>query len=1066
MRLRTYITLLGLAVLLTACGTSVKSSWTNFRAYYNTYYNAKKNFREGYRKVSQQKLNLNPEQPIRIHPQPVKAGDEEFTKAIDKGATILRKFPDSKWVDDALALIGKSYFFKEEYFSADQKFQELYRTTEDPEMRHRAVIWRGRVFLETGLFAQGINYIKGELEDSGSDWKPASKAEAFALMAEFHTQLEQPRQAITYLEQCLPNLEGRLLQARGYFLYGQLLEEQGMLDQAFEAYRRVPGLHPPYELVSLAERKEAEVSRESGNLERALDIYTDMSRDDKNFDIRPDLYYEIARTQQARGNYGEAERIYNRVLHQSINPPSRETAAKAYYGLAEVFRYHYKNFAEAAAYYDSASSQNADPDKVPESFNAGGLAQSFGEYARLKSRSHRLDSLLWLGSLPPARFDSVLQRIRERKRREMQRQLRERQQQSNTLVNITGNGGGATADESSDSGFLNYRNPRQLADARRQFQAYWGNRPLVDDWRRVEAVRQFRQNGGDTAAATGAREQVAREEEGGREVEIDLSEIPFTDEAKQKTKKDLARVRYELGNVFFLSLNMPDSAQVYYRSVIERFPHSSYAPQAMYSLVELSLINNKPDTAKQWAQTLMDQYPQTVYAMRAADRMKLKKGGDQQNGMSIDSTRFEYNKRLDSLMSFLAARSARKWQQFAGESPWPDMAGRAMLKAARHYLEASQLEPVGSRPAYSPSRLLMALRDTAGTSRSSAPVCPGTWWPAARHTALQLNEQYPDYAVYFSLGDAQADSLVTCRDLELATLRPIGDADPTQPGFRAYMQLADSLQDFRRLRTAEFKREFALEHRSMEGGARLLFQAAEDYMQMAKQDTAFRRREQALYEARRTFSARQTELQALQDSAAALLRADSLSDARRKYWSSMADSTLETPDFAALFPYRGAYWDSTRSVLANLQQYFPEFGNRDQVRRLAETLKIPSAIQQQEESDRQRFEPEPALPEKPFYTCGELGVSPEVVGGMKNFMSKVDFPERVKNMHISGELTYRMMIDKEGKPIQWDRISETGRLDLEGPLEQAFKDSLRFRPLTNNGRPVNVQCEVTFPIGF
>lgn len=1066
MRLRTYITLLSLAVLFTACGTSVKSSWTNFRAYYNTYYNAKKNFREGYRKVSQQKLNLNPEQPIRIHPQPVKAGDEEFTKAIDKGATILRKFPDSKWVDDALALIGKSYFFKEEYFSADQKFQELYRTTDNASMRHEAVIWRGRVFLETGLFAQGINYIKSELEDTGEEWEPAVRAEALALLAEYNTRLEQPRQAIAYLEQCLPVLEERMLQARGYFLYGQLLEEQGKLDQAFEAYRKVPGLHPPYELVSLAERKEAEVSRESGNLKRALDIYTDMSRDDKNFDIRPDLYYEIARTQQARGNYDEAEQIYNRVLHQSINPPNRETAAKAYYGLAEVFRYHYRNFAGAAAYYDSASSQNADPEKVPESFNAGGLARSFGQYARLKSSSYRLDSLLWLGSLPSAQFDSVLQRIRERKRSEMEQQLRERQQQSNTLVNITENGGRATADQSRESGFLNYRNPKQLADARRQFEAYWGGRPLVDDWRRVEAVRQFRQNGGDTAAVTEAQEQVTREEEGVRQVEIDLSEIPFTDEAKAKTRKELARIRYELGNVFFLSLDMPDSAQVYYRSVIDRFPRSSYAPQAMYSLVELNLINNKPDTARTWAEKLLNQYPQTVYAMRAADRMKFEKDRDRQDGMSIDSTRFEYNQRLDSLVTFLAVRSARKWQKFAEDGAWPDIAGRALLNAARRYLEASQREPGYSRDSYSPSRLLTALRDTAGTGTSSVPVCPGTWWPAAQRVMKRLNEQYPDFAVYLALGDAQSDSLVTCSDLELATLRPAGDMDPTQPGFGAYRRLADSLQDFRRLKIAEFKRKFALEHTDMKGGARLLFQAAEDYMQMAKQDTAFRRREQALYEARRTFAAWQDELQALQDSAAIVLRTDSLSDVRRRYWSSISDSTIKAPDFDSLFPYRGAYWDSTRSVLADVQQHFPGFGHRDQVKRLAKALQIPPAIQRQEEPGRRRFAPEPVLPEKPYYTCGELGVSPEVVGGMERFMRRVDFPERVKNMHISGELTYRMMIDEEGKPMQWDRISEDSGMDLEGPLEQAFKDSLRFRPMTNNGRPVKVQCEVTFPIGF
>jgi tetratricopeptide (TPR) repeat protein len=197
--------LISATVLLSACGSTLKQNWRNFTAYYNTYYNAKRAYQTGIEQVEEQSVNINPEQPIRIHTAPVGAGQQNFQKAITKGAKILRKYPNTKWVDNALSLIGKSYYYRQEYFSAEQKFRELYANANSPKMKQRAVLWRGRIFMEMELYSQGISYLQNELGDI-ENWNKSVKAEVQSVMAELYSYLNQWEPANEYLVESIPQL--------------------------------------------------------------------------------------------------------------------------------------------------------------------------------------------------------------------------------------------------------------------------------------------------------------------------------------------------------------------------------------------------------------------------------------------------------------------------------------------------------------------------------------------------------------------------------------------------------------------------------------------------------------------------------------------------------------------------------------------------------------------------------------------------------------------------------------------------------------------------------------------
>ncbi len=622
MQKKLLVLLLGITFL--GCSSGMKSRWGNFTAYYNTYYNAKKSYNAGLQKVLDSKVTYNAQQPIRIYEVPINAGAQDFDKAIEKGAEILRKYEDSKWVDNSLNLIGKSYFFKKEYFSADQKFQEIALTAEDETLIQESVLWRARVLLEMELYGQGIQYINEQLNLKGRSWDKVKRAELKSILAQYFVAQENWTDAISELNESLQNLNNKKYKERGYFLLGQLNERTGKYREAYNAYKTVENFYYDYDLQYLALRKRAETARILGDNQSALNTFTRMVKDDKNTEFKTEIDYEIAKTYQEQNEFEEAEIIYKNLLDNTTDRPSPETKALTYYGLAQIYQFGYNDFEMAAAYYDTSSRQNASLQKLPESYNAGELAESFGEYARLKNELSYRDSLLWVSNLPQQELDSLIAEIKKRKLNELEQARKDQEKQQNTLVNVSNTQESTT--NSAGNGFLNVNSATLQANARTQFIAIWGDRPLVDNWR----VRELITSSNSAQSGQNETDQVSQRSGSLTSVQttVDLSEVPFQQSEKIEAREELARLKYQLGNLFFISLEMPDSAAIYFEDVIENHPETDEVPVSYYSLSEIQHTTGLNEKALKNAEILVSKYPGSRYAKRIAEKYNLEPGNE------------------------------------------------------------------------------------------------------------------------------------------------------------------------------------------------------------------------------------------------------------------------------------------------------------------------------------------------------------------------------------------------------------------------------------------------------
>jgi tetratricopeptide (TPR) repeat protein len=683
-----------LAILVfSGCTTALKDRWVDFNAYFNTYYNAKESFKRGTRLIDNQVVTFNPARPIRVHLTPVRAGQAEFEKTIEKSANVLREHGQSKWADDALELIGKSYFFLGQYFSAEQKFNEVLMASPNDDVRQRAVLWKGRIYLETNRAEEGVDYLNARIISQQFDWDEQVLGEIDLILAQLFVELKNFEQAEDKLRSGIPKVGDRNLTARARFLHGQVLNLLGRHEEAFKAFSSVDRSYRDYQLIYLAEVEKGRIYRLLGQYDRAIRHFTAMSRDDKHFEEIGDLNYEIARTLQERGDADDAYDGYLDVLYESLRPPKRVTVAMAHYGLAELNRYEFGDYALAAAHYDSSARAVTDPLLLPVEFDALPLSKAFGDHTRLSRESFKLDSLLTLALKPRAERDSLIAALRESRYNAYEARQRELLRQGTTLVTTRPGGVNDPNQPQGNSGFLNHKNPALVIQGSESFAAVWQKRPLVDNWRRMEVARNARVETQDVGGVvrTGSAVVRSRTDLDGV-LNIQLNELPLTPERQTETRARIAALEYEIGNVFYLTLNMPDSALAHYSTVVNRFPDAQVSAQAMYSIADVALSEADTITALRYADLLKDQHAGSIYDTRLARRVGRMSAMGEESGVAKDSLSVVFDTLIADVAALSPVARGEALRAFATRNRDFPRSGDVLYTSAVSYAEGGGLD--------------------------------------------------------------------------------------------------------------------------------------------------------------------------------------------------------------------------------------------------------------------------------------------------------------------------------------------------------------------------------------
>jgi len=630
-----------LLLCLSGCSSTsfIGSRFNNFSAYYNTFYNAQRSFKQGVKTIEERLADQPIDRDVFIsvfgRNDQLTGQQQPFEDAIAKSADVVREHPNSKWVDDAILIIGKAWFYTLNYVGAEEKFKEILEL--DSPLKDEANFWLARTLIASGAYEEASTHLQAILsrDNLSTRWE----AEYRLTLAELYVQNQNIEPAAMELERAMEQIRGNVRASRAQFLYGQVLEYLERYMDAVEAYDRVQDYKPFYELSFAAQFNAVQVQSEHLDSSEGLRRLRRMERDDKNYEYRAELGYLRGRVLMALGEYDEALAEYDELLYDPQSGGSR-VRGRVHYVLGTYYRDVLVDYPYAAAHFDTASSaiktvgnrsrssQSMTTTLIPSPsaiIDGDQQAQVFGSFSDVLDQIVLMDSLLYLGTLDDSSFATVVLQLRQQRAEELEKmreEMRQLQSESGFRRNTPGFddvGFGETAvvaGSEGEAGFLYHKDSQQMMYAREDFVSVWGDRPLAPNWRRIAAIEA------SLVEEAGVEENSAESNNPTINLpRVDVSAVPRTQQQFDEMLTERANARYELANVLFLSMDMPDSAAVWYRIVIEEDREEEVVKRAYYALAEVQQALGDTLAAHRLYELLISEFPASELTSQAYSRL-------------------------------------------------------------------------------------------------------------------------------------------------------------------------------------------------------------------------------------------------------------------------------------------------------------------------------------------------------------------------------------------------------------------------------------------------------------
>ncbi|HEX7343704.1 MAG TPA: tetratricopeptide repeat protein, partial [bacterium] len=298
--------------------------------YYNTFYNAKRYFREGIKENE----NNDTGRPKTTN----------YQKAIDSAARVLEYYPKSKYVDDALLIMGKAYYEIRTYPKARRKFEELLANCPDSPLRDEARLWLGKTMIAQGQAEQGIAALT-ELWGQGAS--EAIRLGSQRRLADYHFEKENYRQALLEYGKILEASKDKRERGDVWYQVGECHFKLEEYAEAEEAYLKVLDEKPARKREFEATFKRAVMLRLRGESETALKICDNLLKKEIYFPYFDQVYLTKAEILLELNQAEEAEALFKRILELY---PRTDVSAKAAFLLGKIYLEELHDLAKAEEY--------------------------------------------------------------------------------------------------------------------------------------------------------------------------------------------------------------------------------------------------------------------------------------------------------------------------------------------------------------------------------------------------------------------------------------------------------------------------------------------------------------------------------------------------------------------------------------------------------------------------------------------------------------------------------------------------------------------------------------------
>jgi TolA-binding protein len=337
-------------------------------AFFNTFFNAKMYFNDA-EKQREERLKKEKKQRQQGQTQrgnrrrtnskrPAAQELKNYNLSIEKASKVLEVYPKSKYIDDALFLLGKCFFRKLDYQKAERKFIELRENFPNSEFVPEAQLWLGKTYIELRDYETAEETFHLALNTNVKD---NIRDEARYLLGGLFKHKKDFVTAISEFETAADRAKDKVIRAQAYYEMGECYFEIKNYEKAVESFKKARKYSPDEKIEYEALYRAGLTYQLMKQFENAIDIFNDLLGNIVNEDNWPACRLEIAHCYRLKNDYDTAIDWYLDIIE--LHPKSIE-AADSYFYLGKIYLENKAEFDFALEYYDKAPLENARSEKA------------------------------------------------------------------------------------------------------------------------------------------------------------------------------------------------------------------------------------------------------------------------------------------------------------------------------------------------------------------------------------------------------------------------------------------------------------------------------------------------------------------------------------------------------------------------------------------------------------------------------------------------------------------------------------------------------------------------------
>ena len=649
---------------MVSCSTQKNTAqsrwWHSFNARYNTYFNGSQAFIEGnLEKEKGNKDNYTELIPLYTvgNKQSRDIGKGQFDRTIEKCEKAIHQHSikakpewnsskrktakDREWLGrreynpflwKAWLLLGKAQFQKGAFDEAAATFSymsRLYHT--QPLMNGLARAWLAKCYTELGWKYDAEDVIRNMSRDS-MDFRAVKDWDY--TYANYYIRLGDYQKAIPYLRKVIKHERRSIQRAREWFLMGQIQNLVGNREEAYRAFGKVIGCHPPYELEFNARIAQTEVAASSDSRQMISKLRR-MAASDNNAEYLDQVYYAIGNIHMTRRDTTEAIRAYEKGNRLSTKNGIEKGVLLL--TLGNIY-WEKEQFADAQRCYGEAIGLL---DKERPDYEAlSNRSKILDELVPYTNTIHLQDSLLALATMPEAErnkaIDWVIDALKKKEKKEKEERDAQLEQEAAAAANasqaarVDNNRAVTPTMPSAGNGQWYFYNPTAVSQGKATFQRQWGKRENIDNWQRInQTVISLK---GDTPEDQQDQEdpETAMDQErplsptdsiaaDPHERDYYLAQIPFTAEQQVECHTLLQEALFRAGIILKDKMDHLRLSEQYLRRLTSDYPGYEHADEAWYHLYLLYLRQGNHLQANNCISRLKAEHPKSEWTILLTD---------------------------------------------------------------------------------------------------------------------------------------------------------------------------------------------------------------------------------------------------------------------------------------------------------------------------------------------------------------------------------------------------------------------------------------------------------------